>query len=181
MNDGSGNNGWNGMPFPFVFMHPEQHSRRPTTAHTEVPARVRVAMDFLQHLTAKTEQRIAVNDIQMESFEGQKLTAREETTRNDALTFLSDYLLGTGTMDKWEVASIRSTLGMHPAECYGYPPNQRGRRWTCGLCDSKQPNPQCPLCHGLGSFLAFPDVHKQGELEGEEQDEHGVDELPENG
>jgi hypothetical protein len=127
------------MPFPMMQGNPSRE---------EAPARVRTALEFLQHLTFKTMDRAAVTDIKVEVVEGQKLTEDEVDSHKRACELLGDYFSGTLKPDMWE--KLLSQRSDSP------PPGVKGRVIMCFACAPQPPNPSCVFCRGQGNLLIYP-------------------------
>lgn len=140
-----------GMMPPFMsFMMQNQQEERPTPPpDIIVPARVRLALEFMAALTNKTAARAAVTEHHVELIPGQKLTDEETTAQATACNLLSQYFAGKLNPDKWE--EIRYTQLKKQAEI-------GGGQGTCIRCMACGPHPQedCPLCQGRGSLLVQP-------------------------
>jgi hypothetical protein len=116
----------------------------------EVPARIRVAMDFLVNLTVKTMARGMVNDIAFETLPGQTLKKEELLAQANACHLLSDYFTGKLSMDPWE--KQRSDAFTKLQEAANRPP---GFATYCPDCNGVKGR-NCKLCRGTGSVQVSP-------------------------
>lgn len=115
----------------------------------EEPARVRIALEVLQHLSFKTMIRAAVNDLAIEQIDGQELTTGESNLQATACNFLNDYLAGKMKPDRLE--RVRERLA------YTSPVgDELGMLIRCFNCAPQPPSPTCPFCHGKGNVLVYP-------------------------
>ena len=133
------------MPLPMIMMgHPGMRQDR-----NEVPARVRMALAFLDHMVIKRITRVAVNDISIEEIQPPRLTVEEETAQGAACDLLTQYFNGKLKHDKWEQTDLelRSKPEMETdvtmMNCFG-----------CGGSGS----PQCRICKGAGKVVVKPVV-----------------------
>ncbi len=138
------------VPFPFGWQPPASlapaHSAAP-------PARVRFALELLQHLTHKTTSRAAANDISIEILPGQVLTREESLAQTNACRLLSDYFTGNLGPSEWEQRTEESD-----------PPTRRpGMIVRCFVCAPNPPQATCVLCKGSGELLVFPVAEPRGE------------------
>jgi hypothetical protein len=119
--------------------HYEQH--RPE----EVPARVRIAMEFLGFTYAKTVSRIGVNAMAMEEFKGLPLECEEERTREAACNLLTNYLSGKLKSTESEKQSLKRNKTMG------------GTHGTCPACTGADMlRRTCKLCRGAGEVVIYP-------------------------
>lgn len=135
------------MPFPMMpWSGPASHC---SDHHNEVPARVKVAMSFLNDLSTKTMSRAAVNDMSIEIIPGQNLSEKEQGAMNAACHLLVDYFEGNLDYDVRERAEIeerqRTTDDM-----------TNGVLISCVSCRSGPVRKDCILCRGTGQLLVIP-------------------------
>jgi hypothetical protein len=130
------------VPIPMFTQPPAQQA-----SLNEPPARVLVALHFLKHATQKTMTQLAVNDVGFQEVEGQKLTEDEEWTHKAACKVLTDYFQGRFKLDRWE-------KGMQE-EVRGGP----GTVLNCLACSPGPPKPNCQMCRGTGTLIAYPSAY----------------------
>ena len=137
------------MMFPMMFpmmSQGQEHRDHP-------PARVRLALEFLQHLSFKTMSRCAVNDISIEEIPGQKLTEHERSAEVYACRALGSYFQGNLTPDVYE------------RERSVQVPGQPGIYIRCPVCPPSGSNPGCNFCKGNGHVVIYPAVGDMPEVE----------------
>ena len=129
------------MPYPYQQQTPRE----------EVPARVRVAVQFLSNLAMKTAKSIAVNAMSIEAIDGQELSLREVEAQSAALGMLKRYFGGELEIDGRESQEGRRQVVVAPAGII-----------VCTSCggDGQAEGGRCSVCHGKGHLLAFPDVRE---------------------
>lgn len=110
------------------------------------PARVRVAVEFLQNLNFKTMDRIAVTDIEACCFDGDELSPTEECARDAACDLLTDYFMGKLKPSLWEQKAISDK-----------DPRSGGMVIRCMACGTVVQQ-DCIFCKGTGSLLVFSTV-----------------------
>ncbi len=99
----------------------------------DVPARVQVALSFLNSLTAKTAPVCGVSDVSgLETDVGQELCPEEEATRDTALCMLQDYFRGRMAPSDWEQFNATMTTHMF-VDC----PQCKGENRACKVCLGK--------------------------------------------
>lgn len=123
-----------------------QTNQRPILPN-EAPARVFVAIRYLNDLTAKTMTRVAVNDVGFQELDGQKLTPCEVEAGRAACEALTAYLKGRMTPDAWEDVILGEAEPREP----------EGQVMRCMACEgaSNAPN-QCSMCRGEGRVIVYP-------------------------
>lgn len=145
------------IPMSFPLLMPFTGPQQQSTSHlNQVPARVQMALSFLQDLNIKTMERIAANDVGFETVEGQKLVDEEVWAKNAACNLLRKYFDGSLRPNEWERLLLRSGPK--------YPPNEKGVLINCIQCHGhySPPRPDCVFCRGTGSLLVFPTASKSG-------------------
>lgn len=139
------------MPFPMMFgMQPDQQPRNVDKLLDHIPKRVQVAMDVLDYATRKTADRIAVNDVGMESFDGQELDVEEQKMFRTAAGVITDFLTGQLPMTREEQEDRKAYLE-----------NQKHGERTlmrCPQCGGgkRVMNRKCDLCKGTGGITVEP-------------------------
>lgn len=124
------------MPYPIMAFPPP-----PQREDSIPPARVRVAVEFLNNLSFKTMPRVAMNDVNIETIDGQKLSLREQEAQSAACNLLISYFKGELPQDVFEKQEV---LG-------------KGTIINCLACNpSRPPSPSCRICQGTGSLIVFP-------------------------
>jgi hypothetical protein len=126
------------MPFMMPFPMPS-----PLGEGNQAPARMRLAVEVLRDLTVKTMDRVAVNDMSMQSIEGQKLTEEERILQISACKLLSDYFSGKTVLNKWEEVAVRSK-----------DTRTAGLLMRCFSCNGKAGH-ACSFCNGTGAIKVF--------------------------
>lgn len=129
------------MMSPLVFNH-----HVPSQTSTEPPARVKVALEFLAHLTLKTMPRVAINDLQIQEIDGQRLTAHEQTAQMTACEVLCDYFRGKLPVSRWEKPIVSEENS----------PPRGSNIINCPACMPGPARPSCYLCRGVGSVAVYP-------------------------
>jgi len=113
-----------------------------------VPARVRMALEFLSMMTHKTMSRAAVSDIGIEVLPWQDLCDEEVATQATACNLLSRYFAGKLTPDVWE--KLRYDAMKQRVQQGG----KEGMVIRCiGCGHGPMPNPTCELCKGSGKIF----------------------------
>lgn len=117
-----------------------------------VPARVRVAADYLKALTWKTQAFPAANDVAIEVVPGQRLTADEEAAQTAAANLLEHYFKGDLPASEPEALALRQAAD----------PDKRamGTLIHCMNCNGHRGNSGCKLCRGCGGLLVYPSDDK---------------------
>ncbi|SRR5258705_4768666 len=129
------------MSFPFPF--PFQQAMRPDP-EDKVPARVRVAMNWIGQCTHKTAPQVAISDIAIDEIEGQKLSQEEAVAHAEACAVLTKFFTGKLELtseekkDREELAGGKGTVLRCPM-CAGNPMQQ----------------PSCTLCEGSGAVMVY--------------------------
>ena len=154
-------------PWGQMIMMPEQQEIRQPVPDIMVPARVRIAMDFLQTLTIKQMTRAAVYESGAEQIPGQKLSDEEADAQATACNLLSQYFAGKLSPDEWE--RIKVDALKKQAE-QGEQKNQKGMVLNCVMCSNRRsPRKDCPLCEGSGIILVVGAKADTGQLDGNGQ------------
>lgn len=123
--------------YPFVVPQQQQATYRAG----EPPIRVRVALEFLRHLTDKTAEYAAGNQMSLEWGGAQKLTLRETEAQSEALNLLGRYFRGDLSPDVWErYTMVVNTIGI-----------RAGTPFLCHECGGKAKG--CEMCRGAGTLL----------------------------
>jgi hypothetical protein len=135
----------NGLPFimlPPWFQQPQQQQYPPGYDH--VPARVRLAIQFLNDLTHKGTTVSMTNMGSDHTIEGQELLPVEHQAQAEACKMLSAYFRGELQPSSWEVALMRQS-------CQGVPVPMV----ACPIClGSKFVKGQpCRKCNGKGIMV----------------------------
>lgn len=130
------------FPFPIFAQQPG-----PQPLADDVPARVRLALEFLQHLTLKTMTKGMVNEVGFDTVPGQELTLEEASAQATACNLLRSYLRGRLRPSRAE--SLELLLMKEQAEGPGVLLN-------CFACSPNPPQPSCPFCKGSGEVLVHP-------------------------
>lgn len=126
---------------------PQQHQ----PPDVMIPPRVRQAMEFISMMTAKTQDRPAITENQIEIVKGQKLSDEEQGALAVANNMIARYFAGQLKPDIWE--QIRYDAIKKKADMGGTPQ----RLINCVACNpSLPPSPQCPLCAGSGKLFVQP-------------------------
>lgn len=143
----------NPMPMMFpVLMSPQEKHSGPSLSTNEVPARVRVAVEYLKQLTFKTMPQIAANEVGFETIDGQQLTQSETDAQASAAVLLRDYFAGSYTPDDREEKDAE--VARRVDQVLG----QRGLSVPCFQCHcDRMVMRNCPVCRGTGKVLVFPD------------------------
>lgn len=157
------------MMMPMMSPFPQEPPQQQQAPDIVVPARVRIAMEFLQSLTIKTMTRAAVSENQIDQIDGQKLTEEESNTQATACNLLGKYFAGRLEADSWEKIRVDALKKQNDGK------NPRGMVLNCVMCGtSRRPRKDCPLCEGSGVILV---VGAQPEITSAEDDIMGGD-LP---
>jgi hypothetical protein len=120
-----------------------------------VPARVRVALEYLSLLTSKTMVRAAVNDMAIQEIPGQELSSEEVTAQATACNMLSFYFAGKMPADYWERLD---------AEDRAYQRGEGGELSPCFNCRGINANTltkNCHFCRGNGFVFVTPAVMEE--------------------
>lgn len=141
-----------GMLPPWMLpMMQQEDQHPPQQPDMMIPPRVRQAMEFISMLTAKTQDRPAITENQIEIVKGQKLTDEEQGALAVANNMIARYFAGQLKPDCWE--QLRYDALKKKAESGGVPQ----RLINCVACNpSLPPSPKCPLCAGSGKLLVQP-------------------------
>lgn len=142
----------NNLPVPFVFVTPPQQNVPQPQREIEVPARVRVALVFLDQMTHKARPLVASNDLSIEWRDGQDLTTGEKHAQSAACNLLADYFSGKLRLTNEEKKKVKKR------EKRDYPQDTAGVFIRCVACQSDPTRPireNCALCHGTGELLVF--------------------------
>lgn len=127
-------------PFMLPLMMPQ-----PPAPDNQVPARVRVAMLYLEHACQKTEMVFVpnINGMGADSFDGQKLTCEEEQVFATACATLVQYMQGSLPIDAREKKSEKD--------------RGRGTLLRCPACagNGNIQNRACDLCEGSGNLMVY--------------------------
>ena len=145
------------MPMPFwpPWQQPQDHHGQ--TLGNEVPARVRVAMEFLRQLSAKETPQVAVTGFvqgpgSIEVLDGLKLTKDEIVAQNHALAMLSDFFRAQMQNNNWE--ELYTDSAERDLE------QREGVTIVCPVCEGRSRIPgsqsNCLLCRNGGRVVAFP-------------------------
>jgi hypothetical protein len=148
--------------FPFSFIGPwwpqqqEYRTEDRSRINLEAPARVRVAMQFLEALSSKTMDRAAVNDISIELVHGQKLTDHEKDAQIAACLLLQQYFAGDMKANTQENIALLESRA----------PELRNSLHKCPKCvlQTGKRDANCNLCMGTGSIMVVPIVGREEEL-----------------
>jgi hypothetical protein len=127
------------VPVPIMPWMQQGHSSEETP-----PARIRVAMEFLNSLTMKTMRRPYGNNMTIDVIPGQKLTKAELNTQATAANLLNDYFTGKMQPAQWEEQQEQGC----------------GTVLRCFAC-YPGPKPECALCHGAGLLLVYPTTSQE--------------------
>ena len=114
----------------------------------EVPARVKVAMDYLAMMTFKVMPRCAVNDVGFNELDALKLTTAEENAQSAAANMLLDYFQGdlkANTMEKLMVEQEKAVAKKKGENA------KETKILICPRCGERpQLRSNCPICEGSG-------------------------------
>lgn len=143
-------------PFPpgvpvLIPMGQEFRNQSNPNSRDELPARVQVALEFLENLTRKTRAQIAVNDHPggIEVVPGQQLTSYEKDAQVAACGLLENYFAGRLAVNSWENLDLEIKKSAVLSK--------RGSiQIRCIMCSSDGVNPNCIMCRGLGEILVYP-------------------------
>lgn len=124
------------VPFMFPWQMPQQSVPPP---FNEVPARVRVAICFLQDLSYKTMTQGVVHPMGCETIDGQKLTPQESRAQGAALSMLHDYFNGQLEPSGWEMYMIKrpNALTIRCEECQGTGFHKENNQAPCPTCNGR--------------------------------------------
>ena len=123
-----------------------------------MPARVRIAMQFLQSLTHKTMPKVAISETLIEQINGQELSTAERNAQATACNLINDYFLGKLKPDFWDKLLVED----YQADCtqsaqeVSANPSRYLRCFSC-LDEIKT---DCIICNGAGHVLITPVVGK---------------------
>jgi hypothetical protein len=163
------------MPGGMPGFDPNPQQQVPQLDINAVPARVRLAMDFIAMLHAKQMKRGAVADgsSQVLELDGLDLTPEEESARDNACLMMGHYFEGKLTADKTEELrlkaielrlekdqlEIKMTQEVHEVHLAGHARQQEqghtGPVVSCPVCHGNQGMP-CKLCKGAGKVMMVP-------------------------
>jgi hypothetical protein len=131
----------NQQPQQLMFL-PMPVSQQQRGCDNEVPARVRVALAFLDSLTMKTLTRCYSNDVSHNEVQGQELLPVERQSQAAALNMLTSYFNGKLAPSKWEELEILE--------------NEQSQLIHCPACNATGKNryaTNCPTCEGRGFLV----------------------------
>ncbi len=117
----------------------------------EVPARVRLAMEYLSHCTMKTMVRGMANDVGFDTIEGQKLTEEESSAHGVACLLLQKYFRGCLKPSASEHLVLDAMEDKQDDATSG-----SGMLMRCFSCAPNPPRPECPFCRGQGEVIVYP-------------------------
>ena len=136
--------------YPFPIFQPQELS--PQGPGDDVPARVRLAMEYLAHCTTKTMVRGMVNDVGFDTIEGQKLTEEELSAQGTACLLIQRYFRG-----KLKPSHVEHLVLDAMEDRQGESrPEVAGMLMKCFACAPNPPQPCCPFCHGQGEVIVYP-------------------------
>lgn len=124
----------------------------------DVPARVKIAMDYLNMLSFKTMVKPNTNSVSIGEIPGTELSEDELDTRRDALILLSEYFNGIMKSTKWDgmdMPNMTPTLP-HPSLDKFNPPVPESKIIDCPMCITRGRTNQCPMCKGTARILITP-------------------------
>jgi hypothetical protein len=137
--------------FP-IMVQPQQLSFKSREgADDKPPARVMVALDFLQSLIIKTIPRVAVNDMSIEVISPLPLSDEEESARATACSLLTQYFAGKLVPSLWEKTELteREEILKKGGEA--------GSIINCPACLAKNyVAAECQFCNGKGKVMLHP-------------------------
>lgn len=152
-----------GMPFP-VMMPPwmmtgySEVERMPQTP-TEIPPRVRVAMELIRFFHQKTAPGVAVNDVSFHDVREVKLNETERRTEMHAFTLLSNYFNGTLKPCVWDrPLKQRKQEGKGAKEPQVPGINLKIKCPNCSGRPNQIPNGSCQVCCGMGFVYVMAPV-----------------------
>lgn len=132
--------------------YPQQQSRE-----NDIPPRVRIALLYLNDITAKTMTRAAATEHQIQEIPGQELSKEEKLAQSNACALLSSYFAGSMELSELEKEEREDRKNpVHEAA---------GTVMNCFSCESvgRGPNPRCKICRGTGLILVTPMVESKDE------------------
>ena len=135
-------------PFlPFMLPYWQQGQNQSNTLlDNDAPARVKVALEFLSHISQKTAMRCALNEHNIEWQNGQKLSANEIAAQGAACSLLIEYFSGKMRLNDLEIARQRAaTRGVIPSSRPGVP-------MRCTACSGNG----CNICNQRGNVIVYP-------------------------
>lgn len=106
-------------------------------------------MEFLNHLTQKTSNRIAGNGMSIEEFDGQLLTTSEIEAQRAACKLLVQYFAGTMSNDQFEQLYGNTVKSITCHEPEGPDVKQETMICPCKIITGKV-HSTCPICRGKG-------------------------------
>lgn len=118
--------------------------QRPTL--DDVPARVKVAITYLEEINEKTAPKIALSDTTHETVDGQELSGPEIQAQTAACNLLTQYFQGKLEPSLWESAQLAQSTALDdnhqplPAEI---------KSIECPFCKGKG----CPMCLNKGRLM----------------------------
>ena len=126
----------------------------------DVPARIKIAMDYLNMLSFKTMVKPNTNSVSIGEISGTELSEDEVDTRRDALILLSEYFNGIMKPTKWDNVE-ESQFPSYPTSCVGkhgpsIPPVPESKVVDCPMCITKGRSTLCPMCKGTTRILITP-------------------------
>jgi len=145
----------NFTPVPVFMQQPPQPMMR---AEAVVPARVRVAMEYLNLMSQKTMTHAAGNDLIIEQIPGQELTDEEASAQATACNMLENYFAGKMPPDYWERLDAQDRA------------HDRGEEGTimpcpnCGEGVAVGSAKECRLCCGNRFIFVTPAVMDEMEV-----------------
>lgn len=165
----------NQMVFPFIMpmQGGGQDNLRNHLPFNDPPARVKVALAYLQSLTDKTAERgwAGFSSLGIEITEGQKLTPREHYAQHTACDMLASYFKGDLQPTEWEKLQMRAIEVFIKLEEDGGSVNDlgEGKLLTCPGCGQVgKIRPNCIICKGSGQLLCYPVAPSQQQGESSE-------------
>lgn len=145
-----------GMPFPFMIFDPTAHQQPHPSPPPEnfVPARIRVALEFMSMLHHKQMKRGMIGEGTGNHLEidGLEPTPEEAATSDSAAQLLAKYFDGKLGSDIWE--DLRHQMIKQRIERDTY---QTGNLVACPICRGET-GAACQLCHGGGMVIISPVV-----------------------
>lgn len=128
------------MPMPMVAPYPP-----PQDFHgNEVPARVQVAMQLLQHLSRKSGKSGWGFESMVIEIDGQELQVCEQHAQAAACNMLIEYFKGSLLPTQWEAQTFMMQTR----------PNQQVSAVPCPLCKGQTKKIKaCKMCGGQGRVL----------------------------
>lgn len=135
----------------FMMMIPPQgqpEESRPPEPDITVPARIHVAMGFLDMCNHKMQDRAAVSESQIQVVEGKQLSEEEINTQATACHLLSKYLAGElKNLDDWEKVKLNSLKNKGKKK--KQTPHRHSLVVRCLACGGNG----CHVCEGGGGML----------------------------